>query len=48
MAMIDHTEATDQADFESHLENYRFFVRLLWSNVAAIAVLLIGLAAWAG
>jgi hypothetical protein len=49
MAMIEHApEWTDQAEYETHLHNYQRFVRLLWWNVAAIVVVLIFLAAWAG
>ena len=49
MAMIDHApETTENAEYEAHLGMYKTFVRLLWLNVAAIAVVLIFLAAWAG
>ncbi len=49
MAMIDHApERTDDADYEAHRATYDRFIRLLWWNVAGIAVVLIGLALWAG
>ena len=49
MAMVDHApEATDESEYQAHLSNYHSFVRTIWLKVAAIAIVLIFLAAWAG
>ena len=49
MAMIDHAnEIIDDAEFETHLATYRRFIRMVWWNAAAIVIVLIFLAAWAG
>ncbi|MDE2362610.1 MAG: aa3-type cytochrome c oxidase subunit IV [Hyphomicrobiales bacterium] len=49
MAMVDHApEVTSDSELQSHLATYHVFVRMIWWNVAAIAVALILLAAWAG
>ena len=49
MAMIDHApEITDDSEYSVHLHNYRAFLRVLWMNVAAIAVVLILLASFFG
>ena len=49
MAMVAHApEATDDAEYDVHLSNYHWFVKTIWWNVAAIALVLIVLAAWAG
>ena len=49
MALIDQaSEVTDQSEFAAHEQTYRMFLRVLWWNVAGVAVILILLASWAG
>jgi hypothetical protein len=49
MATVEHVpEWTDNEEYAAHHSTYRRFIRLLWWNVAGIAVVLIGLALWAG
>ncbi len=49
MASLDHApETTDDAEYGVHLANYHAFLKVLWYAVGAIAVALMGLAAWGG